>query len=141
MNDDFEDQLARYRLGAAPDHLAETLIAAARPHLAPPRRPRQPMAWMLHLWALLLKVSPAARSLAAVWVIGLGVNALLGSGFHGGASVASRPGPEQMIEMRSQRAQLLELAGLPEADRNPPPRPSQPRPHSELSLPFNVRHG
>jgi hypothetical protein len=141
MNDDFENQLARYRLGAAPDHLAETLIAAARPHLAPPSRSRQPIASIVRLWASLLNVSPAVRALAAVWVIGLGVNAFVGSGFHRGMSVASRPEPEQMIELRSQRAQLLELAGLPETYRNPPPRPSQPRPRSELSWPFNVRNG
>jgi len=141
MNDDFENQLARYRLGAAPDHLAETLIAAARPHLAPPPRSRQPIASILRLWARLFSVSPAVRALAAVWVIGLGVNAFVGSGLRAGASVASHPGPELWIEMRAQRAQLLELAGLPEANRNPPPRPSQPRPRSELTWPFSVQNG
>ncbi len=141
MNDDFENRLARYRLSAAPDYLAETLIAAARPHLATQPQSRSLVAWMVHLWARLLSVSPAVRALAAVWVIGLGVNAFVGSGLRAGTSVASHPGPELWIEMRAQRAQLLELAGLPEADRNPPPRPSQPRPRSEWTSPLNMRNG
>jgi len=141
MNDDFETQLARYQLRAAPDQLAETLFASARPHLAPLRRSRPSISWMVHLWASLLNVSPAARALAAVWVVGLGINALVGAGFHRQMPVASRPGPEQMIEMRAQRAQLLELADLAEVDRNPPPRPSQPRPRSEWTSPFRVSNG
>ncbi len=141
MNDDFENQLARYRLGAAPDNLAETVFAAARPHLATARSPGGPFAWMIRLWIQLQNVSLAARSLAAVWVVGLGVNFFVGSGFHSGTSVASLPGPDQMREIRAQRAQLLELAGLPETDRNPPPRPSQPRPRSEWTSPFRVRNG
>lgn len=138
MNDDFEHQLTRYNFGAGPDSLAETLFAAAKPHLAASRSTGTPKAWLARLLNPLRSLSPAALSLAAVWLVCLSINFLIGSGFRMGTSVALRPSPEKLLELRAQRSQLLELAGLREAGPERAPRNPQPRPHSELALPFTI---
>ena len=141
MNDDFEHQLARFRPDAAPERLAETIFSAARPHLLPAHRRTKTDAWLIWIWKQFQNTSPAARALAAIWFVCLGINYLVGSGLEGFSPDGTRPTPEQIAEMRAQRAQLIELAGLPAPRPIRAPQPSAPGPRSELSFPLPNHKG
>lgn len=142
--DDFEQHLARVPRRATPaewraDILREaksatpSALSVPRSPLPDPRSslPGQFLAW----WGGL---SPARRTLAAVWIVCLTVNHFTGatpSDSAAGSFAYTRLAPEQIAAVRAQRREMLQLAGLTEPEPAEPPPTRPPRPRSSLSLP------
>ena len=150
-SDDFERQLARTPLRGAPTEWRADILAnatAAAHGLESPRSRdagvSDPRGLGLRLWAWFEAISPAWRTLAAVWTVCLAVNQLTCSPPTG--SLASRGdrgslAPEQIAAARAQRAELLQLAGLSEP-RPPEPQPARPPgPRSCLGRPERPHYG
>ena len=149
--DDFERQLARTPLRGAPKNWRAEILANATAAARGMESPRSrgagisgPRGLGLRLWAWFDAISPAWRTLAAVWIVCLAVNRLTSSPPTG--SLASRGdrgslAPEQIAAARAQRAELLQLAGLSEP-RPPEPQPARPPgPRSCLGRPERPHYG
>lgn len=135
MNDDFENQLARRSLRAAPTDLRAQVLTAANSAPWTPNRPANSASAKATFWRWLTSQSPAWPALATVWLLCLSVNYLSGSG--GDRTTRGSLAPEQLAAARAQRAELLQLAGLGDAELTDPPaakppRNTPPRPHSSL---------
>ncbi len=135
--DDFEERLAQVPRRATPSAWRAEILSAAksapRSALPAPRSslPGQFLAW----WGGL---SPAWRTLAAVWIVCLTINHFTGaksSESPAGSFAYTGFAPEQLAAVRAQRREMLQLAGLTEPEPAEPPPARLPRPRSSLSLP------
>ena len=142
--DDFEQQLGRCPLRATPPSLQASILDSlratrARTELRATVQRSAPGGWeMFHSW--FTGLSPAWRGLAAVWVVGLSLNALSRDTTERGSLVASARSlpPEQLAQVRAERQELMILAGLREPERPAieaqPVAPAPPRPRSSLRM-------
>ena len=128
--DDFEEHLAQVPRRTAPAEWRAKILSAVK---STPRSalPDRLLAW----WGGL---SPAWRMLATVWIVCLTINHFTGTApaepSLGGFAYA-RLAPEQIAAVRAQRREMLQLAGLTEAEPAEPPVPRLPRPRSSLPVP------
>ena len=149
--DDFERQLARTPLRGAPTEWRADILANAAAAARGLESPRSrdagfsaPRGLGLRLWAWFDAISPAWRTLAAVWIMCLAVNRLTTDTPSGPLAVNGDIGripAAQVAAARAQRAELLQLAGLAET-RSPEHQPARPPgPRSCLRRPERPQYG
>ena len=148
--DYFEQHLAHVSRRAAPAGWRSEILSAAksaapsalsspRSPLTAHRSPRpQASSFPGQFLAWLGGLSPAWRTLAAVWIVCLTINHFTWptpSGSSANHFATGRLAPEQIAAARAQRREMLQLAGLMDPEPAEPPPSRTPRPRSSLAVP------
>lgn len=134
--DDFENQLQRQPLRAAPSEWRAEILQAARASVSPRASRLAPNA--LPWWREWLWPSPQAwAGLTAVWLVILGLNATTSSQSVEIAKQTSKPSPEVESTLAAQRRELARLLDN-FSEPTPAPKAGPPGPRSENVSPPRV---
>jgi len=132
--DDFENQLQRQPLRAAPSGWREEILRGASGTLAPRAASPHVLPWW-HEW---LWPSPQAwAGLAAVWLVILGLNVTTASRSTDMAKQSPKPSPEVETTLAAQRRELARLLDN-FSEPTPAPKAGPPGPRSENVSPPRV---
>jgi len=146
MNDEFEQRLARHALRAAPPEVTAELIAALRAQRADTRRQASVPRTLTDSGDSGLSAA-VWRTLGLLWAGGLAMLCWSNLGLESPSGPSIRLSPEQVAEIRAERAALWELANFQESptetrDRTQPSqRPPEPKDGARPQRPRSQRSG
>ena len=146
MNDEFEQRLARHSLRAAPPEVTAELIAALHAQRADTRTQASVPRTLKDSGDSGLSAA-VWRTLGLLWAGGLAMLCWSNLGLESPSGPSIRLSPEQVAEVRAERAALWELANFQESptettDRTQPSqRPQEPKDGARPQRPRSQRSG